>query len=210
MDEIELFHGVPAELIRQVVTTEKCYKKGAAVYNKGDICTGMDILLSGSLVTYTLFPNGSETQVFKFDKNHMIGANLLFGNICRYPFDIYCTEDCRLLHIEKEEIKTLLHDYQFTLNFLKCVSLNSETMNQKIHMYTNKSLQMNLLDYLWELSVEQKCNPIILPISKKQLADQLGVQRPSLFRELKQMQEKGLIRVNNRTIYLLKEMSQPR
>ncbi len=205
MDEIQLFHGVSAELIQQAVTTEKYFKKGAAIYNKGDICTGMDILISGSLVTYMLFPNGSETQVFKFNKNRVIGANLLFGNISRYPFDIYCTEDCRLLHVEKEEVKTLLHDYQFTLNFLNCVSMNSETMNQKIHMYTNKSLRMNLLDYLRELSATQKCNPIILPISKKQLADHLGVQRPSLFRELKQMQENGLIRVDNRKIYLLKE-----
>lgn len=207
MDEITLLHGVSEELMQRIITVEKCFHKGATVYNKGDICTGMDVLLSGSLVTYMLFPNGSESQVFRFDKNRIIGANMLFGNISRYPFDIYCTEDCRLLHIEKAEVEKLLHDYQFTLNFLRCISLNTETINQKLHIYTNKSLRTNILDYLRSLSAEQKSSSVTLPISKKQLADHLGVQRPSLFRELKRMQESGLIRVENRKIHLLKGIS---
>lgn len=48
--------------------------------------------------------------------------------------NIFCVEDCTLLHIEKAEVEKLLHDYQFTINFLKCISLNSQTINQKLHM----------------------------------------------------------------------------
>lgn len=40
-------------------------------------------------------------------------------------------------------------------------------------------------------------------MSKKQLADYLGVQRPSLFRELKKMQDEGLIFVLNKEIQLI-------
>ena len=45
-----------------------------------------------------------------------------------------------------------------------------------------------------------KSKTIILPISKKQLADHFGVQRPSLFRELKRMKDEGLIEIDNRNI----------
>lgn len=205
MDEITLFRGVSVELLNQVATTERHIKKGVTVYNKGDSCTGLDILLSGSLGTYMSFDNGSQIQVLKFDKNRIIGANMLFGNMTQYPYNIFCVEDCRLLHIEKSEVEKLLHDYRFTLNFLECISLNSETINQKLNLYTNKSLRLNILDYLKSLRVEQGSNPITLPISKKQLADHFGVQRPSLFRELKQMQDKGIIKVDNRKIYILEE-----
>ncbi|MDD4690459.1 MAG: helix-turn-helix domain-containing protein, partial [Eubacteriales bacterium] len=44
---------------------------------------------------------------------------------------------------------------------------------------------------------------ILLPISKKQLADYLGVQRPSLFRELKKLQDERIIEIDNRVITLL-------
>ena len=75
-------------------------------------------------------------------------------------------------------------------------------MNKKIAMYTQKSLRENLTDYFIALSVVQKSKTIILPISKKQLADHFGVQRPSLFRELKRMKDDGLIEVDNRKIAL--------
>ncbi len=98
-----------------------------------------------------------------------------------------------------------LHDYQFTINFLKCISTNLQTINQKLNLYTNKSLRLNVWEYLKKLRVEQGTNPVTLPISKKQLADHFGVQRPSLFRELKRMQDHGIIKVDNRKIYILKE-----
>jgi CRP-like cAMP-binding protein len=58
------------------------------------------------------------------------------------------------------------------------------------------------LGYLRSLSTEQNSHTITLPISKKQLADYFGVQRPSLFRELKKMKEEGLINIDNKTITL--------
>lgn len=114
--------------------------------------------------------------------------------------NIYCTESCRLLHINKLDVEILLHDYNFVLSFVKSISLNSQGMNKKIAMYTQKSLRENLIDYLMALSLEQKSKTIKLPISKKQLADYFGIQRPSLFRELKKMKHEGLIEVDNKSI----------
>jgi len=48
----------------------------------------------------------------------------------------------------------------------------------------------------------------LLPITKKQLADYFGVQRPSLFRELKRMKDEGLIEIANKKIYI-KFISEP-
>lgn len=182
----------------------KEYSKNETVYNQNDVCNGMDIVLSGSLVAYSLSQNGSENIVFQFIKNSVIGANLLFVSNNCYPMNIYCTEDCRLLHIKKSDVEALLHDYNFTIHFIKSISKNSQGMNKKIAMYTGKSLRENILDYFLALSIEQKSKNIILPISKKQLADYFGVQRPSLFRELKKMKLDVLISVDNRKITILK------
>jgi len=80
-------------------------------------------------------------------------------------------------------------------------------MNRKIAMLTQKTLRGNLTDYLRQQAAFQGSSDIRLPISKKELADYLGVQRPSLFRELKKMKGEGLIDVSNRIIRLLTDPS---
>ena len=67
-------------------------------------------------------------------------------------------------------------------------------------MFTQRTLRENIMNYLKQQTIIQKSSVILLPISKRQLADYLGVQRPSLFRELKKLKEEGIIEINNRTI----------
>ena len=125
-----------------------------------------------------------------------------FGEQNRYPMNIYCTADCVLLHVSESGVRALLKEHGFVMQFVQSLSLNSQGMNRKIAMYTQKSLRENLMDYFLALSAEQKSNTIVLSTSKKQLADYFGVRRPSLFRELKKMKDDGLIEVANKEIIL--------
>lgn len=180
----------------------KSYSKGATVYNQKDRCKTFDIVLSGNLVAYSLLENGSAMTMFEFPKGKMLGANLLFGDTNTYPFTIYCLSDAQLLHVTQKAVSVFLHDYHFTMQFVRMLSYNSQKLNQKITMVTQNTLRENLLDYLKQQSVLQCSNSIVLPISKKQLADYLGVQRPSLFRELKNLKDEGVIDIFNRTVQL--------
>ena len=73
-------------------------------------------------------------------------------------------------------------------------------MNRKISIYTQKTLRENLFDYFVIQSIQQSSDTIKLPITKKTLAEFLGVQRPSLFRELKKMKDENLISISNNLI----------
>lgn len=200
------FKNIQPERIQRLIAggqiIEKTYHKGMTVHEQHSECLGMDIVRKGKLIAYSLTENGSETVVFEFSQGDIVGANLLFGDQNTYPMNIYCTEDCTLVHISKTAIVELLEEYSFVLPFVKSLSLNSQGLNEKIAMYTQKSLRENLMDYFLALSVDQNSRAIVLPITKKQLADHLGVQRPSLFRELKRMKDEGLIEVDNRKVSL--------
>jgi CRP-like cAMP-binding protein len=206
LKDIPLFSQLPPDAVMPLVSDNqiylKSYSKGATVYNQKDRCKTFDIVLSGSLVAYSLLENGSAMTMFEFPKGKMLGANLLFGDTNTYPFTIYCLSDARLLHVTQKAVSFFLHDYHFTMQFVRLLSYNSQKLNQKITMATQKTLRENLLDYLKQQSVLQCSNSIVLPISKKQLADYLGVQRPSLFRELKNLKDEGVIDIFNRTVQL--------
>lgn len=210
IDELKsmpLFHETDRKVLEHLIQEKqiiKCsYRKGATVHEQNTECFVVDVVCSGKLVAYSLSPNGSESIVFEFKAGSIIGANLLFGNQNRYPMNIYCTADSFLFHISKIGIGELLREYGFVMQFMKSLSMNSQGMNRKIAMYTQKSLRENLIDYLLALSTQQKSNTVVLTVTKKQLADYFGVQRPSLFRELKRMKDEGLIEIENKRITIM-------
>lgn len=179
---------------------QKTYVKGTTLHNANDSCNTLDIILSGNLVAYSLSINGSSTTIFEFNEGHLIGANLLFGKNHNYPLNLYCITPCTILHINKNAIINFLQDYNFTLLYIKSISQNSQGINQKMAMFTQKSLRENILDFFKQQSILQNSSEILLPMSKKQFADYLGVQRPSLFRELKKLKDENKIEISNRRI----------
>lgn len=203
---LPLFAKLPPDLFLPLLSDNQLYlrryAKGATVYNQKDRCGTFDVILSGSLVAYSLLENGSVRTMFEFSRGQMLGANLLFGDGSAYPFTIYCMADAELLHVTKKAVSIFLRDYSFTMRFVEMLSDNSQKLNRKITMATQQTLKKNLLEYLRQQSILQRSKLITLPISKKQLADYLGVQRPSLFRELKNLREEGVLDVSNRKILL--------
>lgn len=199
INDIVLFKNVDTS---NLAYTIKTFAKNQTIHNRGDECKEINLVMQGSLIAYSLSQNGNENVVFNFNKGNVIGANLLFGNVNRYPLNIYATSDCELICVAKDEIQKLLDDKNFVMNFIKNISLNSQDMNKKIAMSTGKNLRENIIDYLTALSVEQHSNTVQIPVSKKQLADYFGVQRPSLFRELKNMKDEKIIEILNKHIIL--------
>lgn len=205
---ISLFSAVKESDLEKLIAGnhiyQKHYMKGATVHNANETCRTLDIVLSGSLVAYSLSTNGSATTMFEFSQGSVIGANLLFGENHSYPLNIYCLTDCQIIHIDINAVLEFLHDYNFTLHYIKSISQNSQGINQKIAMFTQRTLRENIMDYFKQQTIIQKSSVILLPMSKRQLADYFGVQRPSLFRELKKLKEEGIIEINNRTIAIKK------
>ena len=204
LQKIPLLSGTDGDLLQRLAARREIfackYSKGATVHNQHDACSMLDVVLSGNLVAYALSDNGSAVTMFEFKENALIGANLLFGDGGAYPLNIYSVTACELLHIRREAVLELLHGYDFVMCYVQALSVNSLGMNRKIAMLSQKTLRENLLGYLKQQALIQDTTSIRLPISKKELADHMGVQRPSLFRELKKMKDEGIIQVKGRNI----------
>jgi len=65
------------------------------------------------------------------------------------------------------------------------------------------SIRQKLCDYFITLYKQQKNKTLRVPVNRQKLADLLGVQRPSLSRELIHMKEEGLIDYDKDTVQLL-------
>lgn len=200
-----LLRHLKEEEIEFLNLQESYYKKNTIIHFQDDNCECIEIILKGKLTTNFLTANGQEMTIFDLEKNNIIGANLIFSQNNHYPMNITCLEDVTLIKLTKKKLDYALHNYEFSMEFIKSISHNSLGMNQKIKMYKNGSLKENILAYFNELAKTQKSQTIYLPVTKAQLAYHLGVQRPSLFRELKKLKDEGYLDYKSRKIILYKK-----
>ena len=66
LKHIPLFRDVDERLILKLIQEheiyERQYKKNTTVHSRGEICTLIDVVLAGKLVSYSLAQNGSESK----------------------------------------------------------------------------------------------------------------------------------------------------
>ena len=112
-----------------------------------------------------------------------------------------------ILEIDKEALFELFcNNPSFLRTYLELTSDRAFILGDKIKHYINKTIRESIMNYLNYESKKQKSNHIKLNITKKALAERIGVQRTSLSRELAKMRKDGLILFDTDSITLLKIM----
>jgi Mn-dependent DtxR family transcriptional regulator len=108
------------------------------------------------------------------------------------------------VEIQKERLFQLFIDYpDFLRVYLEFVSDHALILGDKIRHYVNKTIRESVVNFIQYEQSHQNSKTIQLNITKKALAEKIGVQRTSLSRELAKMKEDGLITYDSKTITLL-------
>jgi len=94
-------------------------------------------------------------------------------------------------------------DEYFMLKFMEFLSERTSVLTDKITEISIKGIREKIINFLNQESIAQKSRIIKLPYSKKQLAENMGIQRTSLSRELKKMKNEGLISYNAKEILIV-------
>lgn len=109
-----------------------------------------------------------------------------------------------ILEINKERLFRLFSDnHEFLRSYLEYVSDHTVILGDRIKHYVNRTIRDSIISYLDYECKKQNSSTIKLNMTKKALAERIGVQRTSLSRELAKMREDGLIKYDSMTIELL-------
>lgn len=121
-----------------------------------------------------------------------------------YPMTVTTKQPTVILEINKTRLFQLFSDnHDFLRSYLEYVSDHTVILGDRIKHYVNRTIRESIMSYLdYELK-KQNGNTIKLSITKKALAEKIGVQRTSLSRELAKMRDDGLIKFDIDSIELL-------
>lgn len=185
----------------------RSYQPGQIIHLDGDLCRGMEIIVSGRVSIQRIDESGNLMVLAQFGPTDLIGGNLVFSRNPRYPMTITAKDRSTLVLLEKSLIFELCSTNPgFLEQFLTAISDNAMMLGDKIKHYVQRSLRESLISYLKNMVMLQGSNQIQLPVTKKELAEQIGVQRTSLSRELQKMKMEGILEYDARSIRLLKPL----
>ncbi|AOT68947.1 Crp/Fnr family transcriptional regulator [Geosporobacter ferrireducens] len=179
------------------------YKKSSIIFMQGDFCTTLNVVLKGTVEIQKIDPSGKILTITVFNPGDTFGDNLIFGDINIVPMTIVVKKDAVILCIPKETIIQLCQTNQaFLYGFLKLISNKSLTLSSKITQVVLKTIRQKICEFLLLQYSAQKSLEIKIGMKKREWADSIGVQRPSLSRELMKMKKENLIDYDNKTIYI--------
>lgn len=184
----------------------KRYSPNEIIHFDGDLCSTMEIILEGDVNVERIDEDGHLMTVAAFNAGSCLGANLLFSSNPYFPMTVSAQSDVSILSMKEGAVFNLcITNEDFLKNFLQIISDHTVLLGAKIKHYVNRSIREILTAFLVHESLSQKSNHIQLKVTKKALAERMGVQRTSLSRELQKMKKEGLIEFDAESITVLDE-----
>jgi CRP-like cAMP-binding protein len=206
--KIDLFKDLSKEDINNLFTNNlyviKNYKKNSIIYLQNEKCTTLDIILKGTIVVQGIDSKGNVLTISDFNIGDALGGNLLFSHKNFYPMIVMAKDNAIVLHMKKDLILKLCQsNINFLNHFLRSISDKTLILTDKIKSISMKTIRECIIDFLTYESYSQNSKIIKLEMTKKELAEKFGIQRPSLSRELNKMRKDGLIEYDAHSITII-------
>ena len=176
--------------------------RGELLFSDGEKAIGFFVVLDGKVKVYKLSPEGKERILHIIHPGGTFAEAAIFADGL-YPAYAEPLQSSKLLFLPKEGFLNLLMDNgRISINMIAGLSKFLRQFANQIEDLTFKDVPSRLARYLMVLSEGVK-ESLELPISKSQLASNLGTVSETLSRTLRKLSEDDLISVSGKKVEIL-------
>ena len=201
---IPLFAGLgDADLaaLQAIARVREC-PRGELLFADGEPAAGFFVVLDGKVKVYKLSSEGKERILHIVHPGGTFAEAAIFGNGL-YPACAETLLPSKLLFLPKAGFLDLLAgNSRIAINMIAGLSRFLRQFAQQIEELTFKDVPSRLARYLLDLSRGRQ-GTVELPISKSQLASNLGTVSETLSRTLRKLTDDELILVNGKRVEIL-------
>ena len=192
------------EVAAQIHFYIRKYDRDEVVAFEEEECSAIGIVASGGIHIQRVYASGRTITIETFRTGDSFGEALVFAENCAYPATLVTQEETTVVYISREEIIALCSRYpHFLRSFLRTLSERILLLNRKIKSLSYQTVRQKVANFLLEERRQQKSDLLTLKNSRHELADSLGIPRPSLSRELIALRDEGWIDFDRRTVKIL-------
>jgi CRP-like cAMP-binding protein len=183
---------------------EQFFRKGEIINHEGEKITTFKYLKSGLVKLYRRTSTGEE-QVITITRPFEFVSNMSIFSEDRYKYSVSALEDSVICLINLDFIKELfLKNGGFAMRLLTKISM----INDKIITQTLDIRQKNLVGrvafvLLYFTNEIYNSRVFDLPVSRKEIADYIGMSTANVIRTLSDFKKENIIRVFGKTIEIV-------
>jgi CRP/FNR family transcriptional regulator len=180
---------------------EQAFQKGEVINHEGEKITDFKYLKSGLVKLYRRSVNGEE-QVITITRPFEFVSNMSIFSEEKYRFSVAAVEDSVVCVVRLDYIRQLfMKNGGFAMGLLTKIS----KINDKIISQTLDLRQKNLVGrvaYVLLYFTKDIYNTRVfdLPVSRKEIADYIGMSTANVIRTLSDFKKDGIIKVFGKTI----------
>ena len=166
------------------------YKPESFIAFQGDECRSMYLLAEGQVRTQMVNEEGKQLTIEVLDAPLILAPAFVFGSDNKFPVNVETIKDSEVILINRDVFLDFLHQYPIAIeNFIRLISNRSQLLTRRLNQFALQNLKSRLINYL-------RVHPHIA--SQQQVAQILGVARPSLARAISELLTEGSIEADGK------------
>lgn len=180
---------------------ERAYTKGEIINHEGEAITDFKYLKTGLVKLYRRSNNGEE-QVITITRPFEFVSNLSIFSEERYKYSVSALEDSVVCSVNLGFIKELLlRNSGFAVGLMTRISkINDKIINQTLDIRQRNLTGRVAFVLLYFTKEIYKSRVFDLPVSRKEIADFIGMSSANVIRTLSDFKRDGIIKVFGKTI----------
>ncbi|MCA1746298.1 MAG: Crp/Fnr family transcriptional regulator [Bacteroidales bacterium] len=196
LSESAVFTGIPDAIIDEILHGEvyqvKTFPGGTVIAQSGANCNHVRVILEGHVAGEMMDMSGKILKIEDLGPSKMIAPAFLYGRRKTYPVNVISSDEVTLWQMHRDDFSRLLQkDIRLLNNFLNAISNRAQFLSEKIRFLSFPTLRAKLAYLFLQYAAGEPA--FRLPMTHQQLSELFGVARPSLTREIRQMNNEGLI-----------------
>jgi len=209
--EIGLFKGIEQEELTKILfcsnPSVRQYKKKEIITIEKSDFTGIGVVLEGEAIVTKDTIAGDRIIISRIKKGDIFGEVAAFVDN-KWLETVVAETDCHVLFLSPDRIvgicPHMCTGHRILIqNTLKIVSQKAFTLHKKVELLSLKTIRNKVSTYLLEQYFIKELALFKIPLKRNELAEYLNVPRPSLSRELVNMQDEGLIEFHRNSFKIL-------
>ncbi len=180
---------------------EQSFRKGDVINREGDPITSFKYLKSGLVKLFRNTSSGEE-QVITFTRPFEFVSNMSIFSGEKYRYSVSALEDSVVCIVRLSYIKDLfLKNGAFAMGLLtRMAEINEKIIGQALDL-RQKNLIGRIAYVILYFSKEIYNSKIFdLPVSRKEIADYIGMSTANVIRTMSEFKKEGIISIDGKTI----------
>ena len=175
---------------------------GNVILTRNDRYEDLIIIVSGALEALQEDRCGHSFIVESLKAPEAVATAILFSPEPRIPVTLKATETSRLFSISRKSVLWLCSRYEGVMSsLLSDMGARAAFLANKLRFQAFSSIRQKLAVFLAE---QMALGRESVRVSKEHLAETFGVNRPSLSRVCREMADQGIIRIEKRSLVILR------